>query len=900
LQVHTEVVNRKTTITTFPDITFYGSINSDSDSNEENMARGKRHSKGRRVQSKAQTKLRNNKSKARNCDKCHNAVANGIDMYRFHHTGLTVCKNCWITMDPNSDKLQRRSRQIQSNLAETKLCAVFLTDVLSQELYKKEKTGEEKDKDDNTSCGSSQEEAKSSESSTPQSTSSKTRNHIVNGKAKRGRKRKIDLEKSKSDVERTPLKVTKLNKERLSASEMTPTKTSVDAEQQPLTKKRGRKRISDEKSSDSDGSQKQKETHRMKLNDRVNKPNRKKQKTVVEETTSNTRSDSSDETSNDSIDLKSRIRSTSSSTVSKKDEDKNTRARTRSSSMSSTEMTSSMEFKSPKSPAQLEVKTEYTCNKCNKKFDTKLANAKHRLTHLKQAALKLEKLTVPSVKENQETELESQDEKISEEARSNKTTSADKCTDDLSEEIAINIEDDTDDEEIFSLSSTENAKKKTAKKKTDEDVIDVVEPNEEKSESRIEEESANKGNIKIKKCEESIAAPDETLEIENDKDRQDKDIKDKHTTKDKDETSADRDNDKSEDKDTEKTVAAAMEDHENVDKEGDKDVNVKNDTEVSSIEKEKTTSECNNDKDNNAKDNDKDDLHEETTRDNEMINSPILSICNTIKDSEDHNENCKTNLENNCKDQNETIEESEIQCDLMDGSSKEDTKEPKEDVQQILSIDKTGTLSDKNDFNDIIVINEDKVEELEKLQNKSQENVEIDIADDDKSNSAKDIIISNFLNGEKHDEVKDNEDDVTIIPINSDCNDDATKHDEVTEETVPTDNSKKRKLEEELKELEDLVEDNAMNDEYEVQENSTYIPDNSSADAANEILKEVFDLAAAEVQHREESNNIKTLDDVEMETLENISREIRKSADMPSLDPISIMEIDDDNGITLD
>jgi len=640
----------------------------------------------------------------------------------------------------------------------------------------------------------------------------------------------------------------------------------------------------------------------MKLNDRVNKPNRKKQKTVVEETTSNTRSDSSDETSNeDSTGLKSRTRSTSSSTVPKKDEDKNTRARTRSSSMSSTEMTS-MEFKSPKSPAQSEVKTEYTCNKCNKKFDTKLSNAKHRLTHLKQAALKLEKLTVPSVKENQETELESQDEKISEEAmsRSNRTTSVNKRIDDSSEEIAINIEDDTDDEEIFSLSSTENAKKKMAKKKTDED---VVEPNEAKSESRIAKESANKGNIKItKKCEESTVALDETLETEDDKNRQDKDIRDKHTTKDKDETSANRNNDKSEDKDTEKTIAAAMEHYKNVDKERDKDVDVENDTEVSSIEKEKTTSECNNDKDNddkdnNDKDNNKDDLHEETTRDNEMINSPILSICNTIKDSEDHNENCKTNLENNCKDdQNETIEESEIQCDLMDGSLKEDTKEPEEEAQQILSIDKT--LSDKNDFNDIIVINEDKVEELEKLQNKSEENVEIDITDDDKSNSAKDIM-SNFLNGEKHDEVKD-EDDVTIIPINSDCNDDETRHDEVTEETVPTDDSKKRKLEEELKELEDLVEDNAMNDEYEVQENSTYIPDNSSADAANEILKEVFDLAAAEVQHREESSNIKSLDDVEMETLENISREIRKSADMPSLDPISIMEIDDDNGITLD
>lgn len=50
-------------------------------------------------------------------------------------------------------------------------------------------------------------------------------------------------------------------------------------------------------------------------------------------------------------------------------------------------------------------------------------------------------------------------------------------------------------------------------------------------------------------------------------------------------------------------------------------------------------------------------------------------------------------------------------------------------------------------------------------------------------------------------------------------------------------------------------------------------------DATNEILKEVFKLAVAEVQQREKTNNNINLGngiemDVEMKTLDNISREI--------------------------
>ncbi|XP_018345684.1 PREDICTED: nipped-B-like protein B isoform X2 [Trachymyrmex septentrionalis] len=1015
-KIHTDVVNRKTTITTFPDITFYGSINSDSDSNED-MARSKRHIKGRKAQSNVQMKSQSNKSKVRSCDKCHNTVANDIDMYRFYRTGLTVCKNCWITMDPSIAKSQRRSRQIQSK-TETKLCAVFLKDVLSHESLKKEEKDEtheiekdktcetekdesrqtvkdktretvkdktretvkdktcemekneihntekdkahemEKDKDDNASFVNSQEEAKYSEESSSLSISPKMRNHIINGKARRGKKRKIGVVRSRSDVERTPSKVTRISNEHTDTNEEKSSKTTIDTEQQPdtqlmktrgrkridnrssdsegsqkqkafvdaeqqsstqqtkkqgrkrpidnrssdsdspqkrkisvdaeqqsnthLTKTRGRKRIMDNKSSDSEGSQKQKETDKIKLNENVH-DTKKKQK--IKGTTSSARSDSSDEISiEENKSLKNRLKVTSSSTTpTKKEQESNIRSRTRSSSMSSTEMTST-EFKSPKSLSQSEVKTEYTCDKCNKKFDSKLSSAKHKLTHLKQAALKLEKITVANIKVKQETDLISQDEIFEEvTSRSDRTISIDKCTDDSLEDAIINVEDNTNDEPC-SLGDTKNAKEKMEEKKSDESSDTDEKPDVATSESRLEEESTNDENIektKSEKCKNSVTSDDTVIEIKDDEDRSNKDVKDEHTTKDEDKT-LDRDSDKFEDNDAQEATVAILKNHKNVEnenKEKDKDVEIKNDTEVLSTEKE-NISECNNDKDD-----------KEATSDNEMTSLSILSNHNRTKDNKDQDESCENNFIDD--DRDEIIEEPEIQSDLIDESSKIHIEESEENLPEILPTDETGTLNEKNDLDDIIAIEE--IEQLQKQQNKSnEENTEVEIiADVDEPNSVRDM--PDLLNGETHDEVM--EDDVEDITINSDNDVDGTKKE--IEDTVQTD--KHRKLEEELKELEELVvESNAMNNKYEVQEDSTYVPDNSSADAATEILKEVFDLAAAEVQQREEIITKTLVEDVgmEMETLENISREIRKSADMPSLDPISVMDIDDD-GIML-
>ncbi|KYM99113.1 hypothetical protein ALC62_10082 [Cyphomyrmex costatus] len=870
-KIHTDVVNRKTTITTFPDITIYGSVNSDSESNEENMARGKRHIKERKVQRNVRRKPQSNKSKIRNCDKCRVVVANDIDMYRFYHTGLTVCKNCWITMDPSVAKPYRRSRQIQSK-TKTKLCAVFLKDVLSYESHKKDETREtmkeetyitekdktheiEKDNDDNALPVSSQEEIKSFEESNPLSILSKRRNHMVNGKARRGRKRKIDVGRSRIDIEFTPSKVTRVNNEQANTNEETSSIILIDAEQQSSpqliktrgrkrihidnrnsdseeqqsstqsTKKRGRKRIN--KSSDSEGSQKLSETDEIKLNQNVNKTKKKK----TEETTSNARSDSSDEIIfiEEDMNLESRLsvqmgdRTSSPSTASIKKE-QNTSSRTRTSSISSTEMIST-EFKSPKSLLQSEIKTEYTCDKCNKKFDTKLSSAKHKLTHLKQAALKLTKITITDIKEKQEIDLILQDE-VSEEttSRSSRTTSVDKRTDNPSEDTVINVENYTDDD----LSNLTNTDKKMEERISNES---SDKQNVTTSESRLNEESANNEKIEItesKKCKNSTVMSDDTvIEVRDDEDRQDKDVKDDHKTKDDDNT-PNKGSDKFEDTNAPEITIAVLKDDKNMNENEEKDKDVE-------------------------------------------INDNLESSTENIK------ENIKENI---------TEYESSKIC----------VEESEENLPEILSTDETEALNEKNNLDDIITINEE-TEELEEQQNKSnEENTEVKInVDVDELNSARDM--PDLLNGGTHDEteVMENNAENDVITINS--NDGETNYKEGMEETISTD--KNRKLEEELKQLEEfVVESNAMNNKY---EDSTYVPDSSSADAATEILKEVFELATAEVQQREEIVTTKTLVDdvaIEIETLENISREIRKSADMPSLDPISVMDIDDD-GIML-
>lgn len=77
----------------------------------------------------------------RKCDECNIRIVNGMDMYRYHHTGNTVCKECWITMDP-CEKAKNKIRKLNNKATKTKLCSVFLKDILSKSLETKNKDSE--------------------------------------------------------------------------------------------------------------------------------------------------------------------------------------------------------------------------------------------------------------------------------------------------------------------------------------------------------------------------------------------------------------------------------------------------------------------------------------------------------------------------------------------------------------------------------------------------------------------------------------------------------------------------------------------------------------------------------------------------------------------------------------
>jgi len=864
-------------------------------------------------------------------------------------------------MDPNKDKLRRRSRQIESNLAETKLCAVFLTDVLDKKSSKNKKEHKIEKNENNKSYVSDDTslEDRLFESSCS-SLVSKSENNTINNNTKQGKKRQIDIEKNE-DVESTPIKVTRLSKKRANTNE---TKVSSDVEQQsPMTRQGQYKKTITISDSDSDVSllkSKEKSDRAKKtelLSPSSSKPDRKKLRTILEGVTANVCSETTDESSTEDTNVK---RTTKDASNARTNKEKNIRKRKRSSSISSTEMTLE-EFKSPKSITSPEVKKNcHTCDTCGKKFDTKLANVEHSLTHLMQASLKLKRVTVPSIKK---LKMDSEEDKISKETQacSTKTASIDKHTDDSSEEIAINVVD-TDDEEIFSLPKKQKENDKEAEKEANSKDCNVTdkldaESVEESTKLCVEEstklciEESTKlcveESIKIQSDEkiieeseqsESIVVPNETV-IEQSKDiketnTKNKNIRNKDTknigTKDKDrKTSMDRDIDSSKDEDTNAQKDVAIKDTSSTSKflncntlctsvdveknndvtaendtkvsttEKDKDVTAENDTKVSTTEKEKSNDEINDNKEH---------FHEEIMHDSKVTRPSVSSIDNTTKDNKNHSENCKSDLKNSSKDnESEIIEDTEMnQCDLTNKSGKENVNESEEKEKNVSSIiDETETLKNQLDLDDTVIVDENKVEEtLEKQQDMTNEqNTELDIIIDvDKLNSATDTVKLDLLNGEKLNQAEDgDEDESDVAIITADSNNDIVQCAKITEETIIVDSSQENeKLEETIKNLEDLIENNTpTNNKCEERENSNHISNDSSMDAASMILKEVFDLAAAEVQKREDVNNTKGLEDTEMETLENITREIRNSADMPSLDPISIMDIDDDNDITL-
>jgi len=559
-------------------------------------------------------------------------------------------------------------------------------------------------------------------------------------------------------------------------------------------------------------------------------------------------------------------------------------------------------FRSPKSmeaKVSLEVKTEYACDKCSKKFDNKISSAEHKLTHLKQITLKLERVNIDS-EEKRERKVDSQEDETIKEAEtlSSRTVSIDKYGDDPSEEIGISIEDDTDDEDIFDLPKSKI--KIDEKSKCDEneenrrtDAVIKLDTTENELQ-RIEEEftkTQDNKDIAIKETEQDSTTisldksirPNETEK----KDTDNKDDKDQNAK-----VTIDEAQDMSKDKDVkeEATIILAEDNQETEKCEKINTEEAKNDADMMIIKEEEkqSISKYNNDPEN---------VEEAATCNDEMkLESLVHKDEETTKNQDEDFAN--ESQDNNCRNnEDEKAEENvkTVQDDLENESQKRSNDE--KDKKNTLDItNKTKASNDEKHLDDNVMI-----AEIEVAVSKQQQNGDIMINTIvDKCNSTEDVK-SDLLNCEKVDGPADDledKNDVTIAPLIN--NNDMTKANNLSEER--DDNLEKNdKLEESVKSLEKLIKETVASEECEMQENSNHAAtsNNSPTNAANEILSEVFDLAAAEVQKREDNKIAKNLDDTEMETLENISREIHNSADMPSLDPINVVKLDDD-GITLD
>ncbi|XP_029174679.1 enolase-phosphatase E1-like, partial [Nylanderia fulva] len=687
-KIYTDVVNRKTTVTIFPDIIFYDLINSDS-KNSENMKCNKTRAKNRTERSNAQTKSRNNvKLKVRKCDKCHNIVPNGTDMYRFNRSRLTVCRNCWITMDPSKDKLKLRSREVEPNLTETKLCAVFLIDVLDKKSEKEFKI--EKNQDNKSNDNSEDRLSGSFLNIMPKS------EDAVNDNRKQGKKRQINAEKNE-DVESTPTKVTKLSKKPANATEA---KTSSDMEQ-PLESTtcstRQRRKRAAAISSDFDTSpsslKEKSKSQTESLSPSSSKPDRKKLKTIVEGISTNVHSESTNESSPKDTNSKRMTRKASTARASK---EKNVRKRTRSSSISSIETVSLAErLKSPKSVSSPEDKKKcHTCDMCGKKFDTKLESAEHRPTHLLQTLLKLERLTISNIKLKQELKLDSEEDKISEEA---KKTVIEKCRDE------INIEDT--DEEMSSVTRKEDVEKK----ETNSESCNVTDKLDTENELCVDESAKYQSDEKMmeesEQCVESSVSNGTVTSVEIEQNTgETKNTEEKNTKNKNRKASTDRDIDTLNSKDTDiqndivaketssSTSKCSHSLFNNFDEEENKNVSAEDGTKVTTEEKGKSN-------------NDEDHVHEETAHDNETTKSSVSSIINMTKDTI-HSKSCKNDLKNSCKDnESEVVKDIEgEQCDSVNKSRKKNINKSKEKKKNMLNIvEETETLKDQIDLDDVVV-----------------------------------------------------------------------------------------------------------------------------------------------------------------------------------------------------
>lgn len=923
--------------------------------------------------------------KPRSCGACKTSINDGEDMYRFYKTNLTVCKTCWTSMYPN--KCKTKLKKLAG--ADTKLCAVFLKDVLSDVTAKEHKGYKvEKDKYGNNVyviTDSESEADPEDKMDTDSSQSQKKLSKETDNKPKRTRKRSIIHRSECSDCETKTIKRMKHDKEttskisKLEGTVHTKNKSTkrdhysdtdilLHKEVQvnapvKMVKKNNRKVYS---LSDIDTNKSQKKKQNVSLK------NLKSLKSLRESTTSDDSSLTEDSTkvknsneqskshANNNITGKRKKKSSLSSTSSsdstllpkiQNSEPKRIRKTfVPKSKKKSVEETSSDNTDLDEMDSKEKVK--HICHECNIMFKNKLELVTHELTHFKTLELKLHKLRIEDkYKDNGKVD------------KLNVNKLNDELNEQQNEEITLSVHDD-EESEVADITDRIDVMEDTIEK-SDEDIKSSLTENKEKDslEMHMTGKEVEKKSELVETIKELIS--NDSIKVNEDKDRTSESTEQNRlmlTNAENNNTSKDIGNDQNQ---SDGTNNDRIEDIEQSTKEMD-EVN----EEIEDKDKEKINEKVEGDKNENieqhgddTKDKEKDKI-EEVEEDNDIKEKDDTTMKkeNEAEDKQDNTMEIENNKNEKVNDVNERenhtneikgdaneIEDNanEIEDDANDIENDMDvTKDIMKEIMDI-TMERENEMNKRADTTNEMENGEanktddtmkEKVDGFEENENKKMKEIEMSNAEREKQNSdinsfSEDINSNNsILNDNIHladvienldvenekssvdNKDEKNEMDNGIIDDTSlegcniasenniptfdtkSINDNSISFQETIDKQVDITHiihSEEQKLctTDTQKLLSDL---STMSEPATCIEVSLINKNNKeSVNAVVEMDDHVFDLVTNEQQ-----NHLSTVEhdirckQLRPETLEDISREIQKSADMPSLDPINSMEMD--------
>ena len=867
----------------------------------------------------------NEKTKLQVCNKCHSSIKIDDDVYKSHKSENIVCKSCWKNVN-----IHKTEKQVPQNTTEIKLCTVFLKDVLKDTDIKQKKLYKIDEDDEGNKTYVVTDKNLENENK-----SNKTINNIGNGVGKQNQKRSVeslnttDENTSNKDV---PNKKYKSDAKEVSETNLKQLNTNIQQQQTTATQ---HTKITQEKGTRDTNSRvtrrraraltEHKRATGSSLSDADvdNKHNRKRLKTILSGISIMKSLDVSDESSNeDVISRKKRSRYTSTSSIIEiSDDDTNQkglkknlrRKRTNIQKLiKSSTITTSQELQSLSSETIFETQT-YVCDECGASYENKLTELTHKLTHYKQPELKLHKLNTEILTKNI-LEL-------------NKVM--DDQPEDLSETIAITVEDD--EEELFEneidlninshadTSSDTESKIDSSTKEAVEDVVDVKLVMKEFDDDHKTEEKTEDLQTKTEKRTEDLQTETEkeTEDLQTETEKETEDLQ-KETEKETEDLQ----------KETEKETEDLQKETE---KETDLPKEIEKDTEDLQKETEKETKDLqkeNKEKTANLQETEKEienlQIEEKETEDlHEVLekSSADWSVQNENEIKEDKNkENEKENKNKNNFKIGERIRRS-VDClnseqiikILGDSDSEDKQEEHKEKDKQIVK-DKQENSQTKVEEKQIEIFEERETEKNREKHinaegNKKEENKQDKVAcngqqwsqmvnqeslnkiDEDFINDvSKKTVQSNTEHDEPTNETKIgvDEDDITISTVQKSPKLTQKRKSFNENKIQPTKNDSDFKKSEVL-EKNVLSKEDSKTDKKHVSVNNVEIlelksskEEESTSDsitAVVEILQEVLDLASATVGKRQEvlTNISIDIDSTEIETLGNISCEIQNT-----------------------